>query len=104
MKNNCYINDKKKSSSSGSLIKKNFSKDLLGDRTNYVNSKYASVNQIMANNPARNSYLTKNSNYHLRLGSTNDYSSIQGHNQEYSRNVYCSKEKRNSDFIDRKKK
>ena len=100
MKNNCYI-DKNKSSSSGSLIKKNISKDLLGDRTNYVNSKYASVNQIIANNAARNSYLTKNSNYHLKLGSTHDYSN---HNTEYSKNVYCSKEKRNSDMIDRKKK
>lgn len=102
MKNNCYV-ERNKSSSSGSLIKKNVSKDLLGDRTNYVNSKYASVNQIMSHNAGKNSYLTKNSNYHLKLGSGHEFSSIQRHNGEISKNIYCSKDKR-TDVIDRKKK
>jgi phage gpG-like protein len=76
---------------------------MLGDRTNYVNSKYASVNQIMSNNSAKNSYLTKSTNNHLRLGSTHDYSALKNINGEFSKNIYCSNDKR-TDLKERKQK
>lgn len=70
--------------SSGSLIKRDFgkrldkndfSKDKLGDRTNYINSKYTSVNKAITTNFDRSSYLTKSptANSNLRHESAHEH-------------------------------